>query len=363
MEYRVGLPRRRMKSKKRILFVVPLVVLLAGLTWLLMPAPDPLFHGKPESEWIKGIANGLSLSESESQEQRWRDFGPDGVRVLARAVDRADRPVQRTYRRVYRRLSAMLPGFLVRLLPSPGLVLTAGPPSNVIDLLSRLGLDAKPAAPAVARALKSDDDGVRQIAISFFTLPENGDALLNQLPGKQKKKLLADFIRAFEDRSANWGLRNNAVIALKYYPEQAQVVAPILVKALQDPIPQVRMCAAESLNRVAPDMVRKARVVPIVIGVLRDPDDQIAWRAALLLGEMQKEPTLAVPALIESLENTNWLVASTAAQALLRFEEQAGMIIPGLEKAAKRNDIAGGWAKSGLKQLESEAATNQGVQK
>src|SRR2546423_232448 len=56
IEYRVAPPRQRMKSKRSILLVAPLVVLLGGLAWLLLPPPDPLFHGKRESEWIKSIA-------------------------------------------------------------------------------------------------------------------------------------------------------------------------------------------------------------------------------------------------------------------------------------------------------------------
>ena len=344
-----------MKRKRRNLLIAVLVVFLSGRLWLLVPRSDPLFHGRAVSEWIKSIV----YNGSEEQTKQWRDFGPDGVRVLARAVDKADRPIQRTYRKLYRRL----PGFLRRLLPDPGPVVTAGPPTNVINLLSRLGKDAKLAAPAVARALNSEDTGVRQIAISFFTSPENENALLNHMKEKEKRKLLSGFIRAVEDKGENWGLRNNAALALKYYPEQREVVAPVLVKALQDSSPSVRQCAAESLCRVAPDQVGSAGVVPVVIGVLKDPDDQIAWRAALLLGEMRAQPALAVPALSESLESPSTLVASTAAQVLVRFKEQAEMIIPALEKAAQRQDTAGGWAKSALKQFESEATANPGAPK
>ncbi len=234
---------------------------------------------------------------------------------------------------------------------------------EVISLLSRLGKDATLAAPAVARALKCEDTGVRQSAISFFIWGPEEKALLKRMEQKETRKLLPDFIRAVEDKATDWGVRNNAALALKYYPEQAQVVAPVLIKTLQDPIPQVRMSAAESLNRIAPDLITKAGVVPVFIGVLKDPDDQIAWRAALLLGELRTEPALAVPALIESLENTDTLVVSTAAQALVKFKEQAGMIIPALEEAAQRRDNAGGWAKSALNQLESQAAVNGGAPK
>src|SRR5438067_3617723 len=153
-----------MRRKRGILVIGVVVVILGGLAWLFVPQVDLLFHGKPESEWIKGIAYGVSSSEAENQEQikRWRDFGPEGVLVLARAVDKAnhhDRS-QRTYRKVYRRVSAVLPGFLVRLLPAPEPLVTSGPPTSAIDLLSRLGKDAELAAPAVARALKSEDSGV-----------------------------------------------------------------------------------------------------------------------------------------------------------------------------------------------------------
>ena len=60
------------------MWVTPLVVLLAGLAWLLLPAPDPLFHGKPESVWIKSIV----YNGDENQTRQWREFGPEGVRVL-----------------------------------------------------------------------------------------------------------------------------------------------------------------------------------------------------------------------------------------------------------------------------------------
>src|SRR2546427_10204145 len=100
-------------------------------------------------------------------------------------------------------------------------------------------------------------------------------------------------------------------------------------------------------------MVVKAGVVPIVIGVLKDPDDQIAYRAAELLGEMRVEPALAVPALIEALENNNTLIAATAAQALAKFKESADTFIPALEKAAQRKDNVSGYAKGALNELKS----------
>jgi len=44
-----------MKSKKRNLLMALFVALLGGAAWLLLPSRDPLFHVRPESEWIKSI--------------------------------------------------------------------------------------------------------------------------------------------------------------------------------------------------------------------------------------------------------------------------------------------------------------------
>jgi HEAT repeat protein len=74
----------------------------------------------------------------------------------------------------------------------------------------------------------------------------------------------------------------------------------------------------------------------VVIEILRNPDDQVAWQAAHLLGELEAEPALAVPALAEAVQGTNALLASAAAWALGRFGEQARPSIPALRKALAR---------------------------
>ncbi|MGA2864455.1 MAG: HEAT repeat domain-containing protein [Verrucomicrobiota bacterium] len=317
---------------------------------------DPLFRGKPESYWIEH----LSYSDEE-QVKQWRAYGPQGVRVLTEALQGADHPAERVYRRVYPGMARVLPGGLLRVFPAPRMDLTRSTRMRVVDLLSRLGNDAKPAIPAMARALRDEDSSVRQIAISFFTCGEDRNAPLNQMDRRTKSKLLPEFIRAMQDD--NWGVRNNAAVALRYYPEQGQVVAAVLAKALKDPVPTVRQVAAESLNRVAPDRVVAAGVVLAVIGVLRHPDDQIASRAAQLLGEMRKEPSLAVPALLESVQSANSLVAATAARALGNFPEQADVIVPILRKVRDNtNSAVPRWASAvALKELDPTAAAKAGV--
>jgi hypothetical protein len=341
-----------MKPSRRTLLLALLIV-VGGLALWLWPEPDPIFHGKPESAWIKGI----EYNGSDDQTKQWREFGPEGVRVLIRGLERADRRWERFYRGAYQRLAPRLPFGLARLLPAPAAILTAGPPSSIINLLSRLDKEAKlAAAPAVARAMKSEDRGVRQIAIGFFNDTEDENALLNQLDPKLKRKLLPDFIRAMQD-AADWGLRNNAALALRYYPEQAQVVAPVLVKALQDSVPAVRLLAAVALNRVDPESAKKAGAVSVVATVLKDPDDQVAWRAADALRDFQSQADVAVPALVEALQSTNTLVACSAIWSLeAAFRNHTNAFEPALKQAAQRNDNAGRYAAAALKHLEPQTA-------
>jgi non-SMC mitotic condensation complex subunit 1 len=348
----------RMKRPWLIPLWVLAVVVVSGLgllALLLLPR-DRLFHGKLESEWIKGVNYGMSLSDEQNREQaqRWHEFGPEGLRVLERGLN----PERgRRYREIYRRVSLKWPRFLVSLLPTPPMDATRGTRMNVLDLLWRMGKDAHPAWPAVARALADEDAGVRQIAITFFTHPEDDTAFLNQMRAPDKKELLPLFLRALEDNRANWGLRNNAALALKYYPEQAPRVAPALEKALQDPSPYVRLIAAEGLNRVDAEMAKKAGAVTVMSRLMQDQDDQVASRAAFVLRQFQNEPDAAVSALLQALQSTNSNVGCNAVWSLeWAFPSYAGRIIPELRKAAERKDNVGGYARSAVKHLESEAA-------
>lgn len=231
-----------MNKRKRILLAGLAFALVCGTAvWLAIRPRDPLFRGKPESYWIEHLSY-----RDEEQVKQWREFGPDGVRVLVRALDGANRPTDRLYRNLYRKSGRLL----MRVLPAPRMDLTRTTRMNVVDLLSRLSKDAKLATPAMARALNDEDPSVRQIAITFFTGGEDENCLLNQMEARAKRDLLPAFTRAMQD--SHEGLRNNAAIALRYYPDQAEIVVPILTRALQDPAPKVRQLAAEALKRIDP---------------------------------------------------------------------------------------------------------------
>jgi len=243
----------------------------------------------------------------------------------------------------------------MRLLPAPPPKTVGGTRHIVADLLCRMGTNAHPPWPAVARALSDEDPWVRSRAVTFFTQPEDDKAFLNQLPAQEKKKLLPQFIRAVEDGGWCWNLRNNAALALKYYPEAASLVAPPLVNALKDASPYVRLSAADALNRVDPVAGSKAGAVSVVSNLLQSPDYQISGDAARALREFQHDADAAVAALIGALEGTNRSVVGASAVWSLEwaFPDHTNRTIPALKKAAETQDNAGNYARSAVRALES----------
>ena len=229
------------------------VLLGVGVPWMVTKSRDPSFRGIAESDWIRTLAY-----NNDDQVRQWREFGPEGVQVLIRGLDKAYHPAEILYRKVHRQLRRTLPQMVLAWLPAPRPDATRSARMKITYLLASLSKDAGAATPIMTRALDDEDAGVRQLAITFFTQGEDENALLNRLEPKRKLALLPRFLAAMQDTS--WGVRNNAAVALRYYPERSETVSAILIKALNDPDPHVRLVAARSLHRVAPD--RKVEAGP-----------------------------------------------------------------------------------------------------
>lgn len=346
--------RRRWVVAMWLAFTIVLTGLVLWFGKVTVGRHDPLFRGKPESEWIKN----LKYSDDE-QVKEWRAYGEEGVQVLIRGLEKANRPGERTYRRCYR----LLPVYLSRWLLAPKPDSTRGTRQCLASLLSSLGTMAQSATPVMIQTVRKDEsDDVRQSALHYFTSSEDENSLLNKLPAGQKKALLPALIRAIQNPE-NGGLRINAALALKYYPEQREAVAPVLVNALQDSQPHVRLLAAEALNRVDPDAAKKAGATLVLVAITKDPDDQIAWRAVAALGCPGSQPDLAVPALVECLRSTNTLVGCQAVWILEgsaeEFDAYASEIIPALRSAAQREDAVGGYATNALARWTSKSGARQ----
>lgn len=334
-----------MRRKALIVAAVFCAILVIAAVWYRLPTPDPYFRGKPESEWI----HNLKYWDDE-QAKLWRTFGPEGVHVLMRGMKNANRPIERTYRHFYRNhLGQMM--FMARFLPAPKPDSTRSTRMCILSLLSELGTNADDALPVLESALDEEDQSVVGSALGYFSDTEGEDGRLNRISKADKNRLLPKFVHCMS--SADWSVRNNALGCLYYYPEQKQTVGPIIVNALADTQPHVQIRAAEALKHVDPQLFKSAGAVHVPIQILKNPDDQIAYRGADLLRKCNDQPDLALQPLIEALRSTNTLVACSAVWALDNFTDHSAVILPPLREATLRKDNAANYAKRTVKKLEA----------
>ncbi len=332
------------------IIVIAAVIAICLIAYISFATRDRVFRGKPESQWIAE----LKYNDAE-QVKQWKEFGPGGVHVLVRGLEQANAESDRIWRnsRWAPRLMNICPP-LARFFPVPKVDSTYERQTSIVDLLSRLGKDAMDAVPVMMRAAASRYSAIRLSAICFFTSGEDDNAPLRLMSRRDKRELLNTLIDAMHD--SDWGMRNNAAIALGYYADEKEKVAPILVKALADNKPEVQLLAAGSLLKVAPDQLLPSGAIPTVIALANNPDDQIAYRALELLGDMQKEPVKVLPVLCEAAMCTNLLLSDTAIHALTQFPEHSAITLPVLEKIAEHNSQTSGHAKDAVKKIKSMAS-------
>lgn len=222
------------------------MVLAIGLVlaWQAIRPLDPMFRGKPESAWIANLGY-----YNDEQVKAWRGFGADGIEVLVRALDRRMGKGDRFYRSMYRQCAGVFPASILAHLPSPKRDLAALERMRIVSLLSQLSKDAPQAAPAMLRALNDENPSVRQIAITYFSQDEDEKdkkALLNQLDEKTRRDLFRIFIGLADETDP--GIRNNAFVALRFFPENRNEILPILERSLQDSEPLIRNAATRELK-------------------------------------------------------------------------------------------------------------------
>lgn len=99
--------------------------------------------------------------------------------------------------------------------------------------------------------------------------------------------------------------------------------------------------AVKALKKVDPQNSAGVEQVAVVVGCLNGPAGDTpgsANDAAIMLGELHREPDLAVPALIQSLQSADRYVRQNSAVALSKFGEQAKPAITALTKALADSD-------------------------
>lgn len=300
-------------SKAKTAIVVGVSVLLAaGTTTVAVKVihERPLMiQGKTESEWI----NSIVYFGDDKQLKLWHSLGPQGIQMLLRALKppSAELPeAQAEIKRVTRMRVA-----------------------SVLSQLSsyKLGDGVKSVIPEIINDIKIEkDDGVLGNELSIF------EEVIKSASKSEKAALFPELLRALQRDDSS--VRNNALVALQFYPDQAAMVVPLMVKSLQDDSPLVRLMAIKALIKIAPENDARSNFVSILVGCVTGPPGDsptAANGAVVMLGTLHREPNLAVPILIQKLQSPDTYLRQNSAAALGRFGDQAQSAIPALQLALK----------------------------
>lgn len=343
-------------------FLILIAAILAAAFATRVPA-DRMFRGKLESEWIAEVKH-----FDEEQAKEWREFGDEGIAVLTRGLRRAERPMERLHRRWYRATSRFLnvklrvPIGWTGVLPEPKMDQTLGHRLAILSLLTLMRETAYPAAPAVLVSLADESFQVQQIAIGFFGGNERDSTPLMTLTPRQREGAFVQ-LKEFVAQTKDSGLRNNAAIALRFFPERKDELIPLLLAAMKDKENLARCAAAETLFLVAPKEANTKEVAVVLLELLNDPDDQIAYRAPKLLGQLTVDSGEIVADLIKHVKNKSSLVATEAARALGNFPEFSEQIVPVLWEAHKdpTNHVRTWGTYPSLEKLDPKGASEAGI--
>jgi HEAT repeat protein len=292
-----------------------------------------LIQGKTESEWI----NSIVYFGDDNQMNRWHSLGPKGIQMLVRALKPP--PDGLTEEQAYtNRVNRMKAASVLSQLEN-----------------NKLGNDANRAIPEIINDIKTENDGgVLGIELVFFEMP------IQTMDEKKKAVLFPELLRAMQRNDS--AVRYNALVALQYYPNQADMVIPLMITALQDPISGVRLMAIKALSKVDPQNAAGSNFVAIAAGcVTGSPGDMpgAVNDAVIMLGQLHREPGIAVPALVQGLQSPESYVRKNSAAALGRFGGQARPAVSALQIALEDSDTnVRRQAAAALKRINSGAAAN-----
>jgi HEAT repeats len=209
------------RKRRKLLLTALIAVAIFGLAWFFLHTREPVIQGKPVSVWVNGLYVSLEKDSTGTAKhsddispvtarQVLKSLGSNAVPYLVEVLNRKEGRFQEKYRNVWFRL----PAYAQRIFPRPvnPLALQFG----ILQFLSEIGENARPAIPALINLLKSDNESVRGVTIDCLADIGKGD----------------------------------------------KTVTEALVKALNDPSVLVRWDAADALKRLDPEAAARAGIKP-----------------------------------------------------------------------------------------------------
>ncbi|MDX9708496.1 MAG: HEAT repeat domain-containing protein [Trichloromonas sp.] len=118
--------------------------------------------------------------------------------------------------------------------------------------------------------------------------------------------------------------------------QAARIIVPTLVKVLQDPDDQVRITAVRILSQIGPVT---DEAVPALIRALRDSNYLICESAAYALEEVGVSAIAAIPALIETLSSNSNKCRQISARVLGKMGLPSAEAVPALIEVLRDRDV------------------------
>ena len=290
-----------MNKRRRLGLIVVLGVAITAAAFFALRPREPVYQGKPLSEWIDRLNVG-SDEQIQVAEEAVRHLGTNGLPALIRMIDSEDSWLKTKIMQLAEKQSFLK------------LPLVSGriDQFRAVNAFHVLGAEAKPASSDLLKLVENGPDAVRCFALCA----------------------LADI-----------------------GPDESAV--PTLVNCLNDytRADYTRFKAAFALGAMGP---RAEIAIPDLLTALRETNDYVRSHAARALGQIKRKPDVVVPALIELLSDDHWEARQNAALSLGEFGTNAKAAVPALSRLLDDPQV-GISASNSLKQIDLEAAAKAGV--
>lgn len=326
-------PRRR----KRVWAIFPLLALLLLLIlYLVLPKTEPSYQGKSLSQWIRGLEY-ENVNPTDEQRVALRAMGQPAVTRLVEILEQRDGFLKQKFVEYARHHPDVYNRFI-----SPRRVIPESTyHAEAATALGEIGPAAQAAVPALITLSTSQD----------YILANRAKAALIKI----RQDSVAPLLESLADtHSTNWA---SAALQAKYLGTNGEALVPFFVRELQSTNRDIRSVAANTLGGIAsrPELTipacveglktekdpgirrreidalcqfknAKPQIVPVLLGFLRDNDNNVWLGAAFGLEKMlspEEKKTLLAPALIPSLNSPNEAIRANAALSLKRADPAA----------------------------------------
>jgi HEAT repeat protein len=293
------------RRQKLVVGFTACAVLAGASIWYFNPSPsfpDPVFKGKPVSEWAREQA----INDNWEATGTLREIGSTAVPHLVPYLDKGDSIFNEAYVKIWQRL----PQFAQKRLPTAARARDMR--MNTVVALREMGSPASNAVPALIERL-SDQDGSISLhsAIALGNIgPPAAPAVPALLP------LLS---------SGSYNLRIYTACALWKIESNAPTVLPVLEAALKDESASFRWATAVFLGEMGP---AASNAIPSLRAVARSTNLEVASCAVQALAAISPE---TVPALIELLDHPDAGMRNSACVALGNLGAAASEAVPALK--------------------------------